>query len=129
MEEVARLQAQRQVHEALAQRNGPSTESVHGTPIGGEVLIWRTHANEWQGLYKLLGQQDETCILQLPSGLTAFRSTAVKPYHQTGDRTEDLLPEAAPEQPPLAPAEQQSPQPASVEHPQQPLQSVPLGQP
>jgi len=97
MTEVANLHAQRQVREALARRNGPDTGPLQNVPIGSDVWVWRTHQKEWQGPYKLLSQEDETCIVQLPGGPTEFRSTAVKPYHQDIDDSSDHKEDTAPE--------------------------------
>jgi len=79
MEEVSRLQAKRQVTEALRQRNGPRTSDLHDLPINSEVLVWR-EKGKWSGPFKLLSMEGETCRVQLPSGPTDFRSTSVRPY-------------------------------------------------
>ena len=39
--EVRRLQAERQVKDALAMRNGPNTTSTLSLPILSEVRVWR----------------------------------------------------------------------------------------
>ena len=59
--------------------NGPDTTSVHNLPFNSEVLIWHKSSN-WTGLYHLLAVKDKICHVQLPSGLTSFKSTFVKPY-------------------------------------------------
>jgi len=41
--------------------------------------MWRKSGN-WTGPYYLLAVEDKTCCVQLPSRLTSFRSTSVKPY-------------------------------------------------
>ena len=39
--EVCRLQAERQVKDALTIRNGPNTTSILSLPILSEVRVWR----------------------------------------------------------------------------------------
>ena len=53
--------------------------SVHNLLLNSEVLVWRESSN-WTGPYRLLAIENETCYVQLPSGLTRFRSMSVKPY-------------------------------------------------
>jgi len=79
MEEVSKLRANRQITEALRQRNGPRTNELHDLPTNSEVLVWR-ESGEWAGPFKLLSMEGETCKVLLPSGPTNFRSTSVKPY-------------------------------------------------
>ncbi|KAI1004852.1 hypothetical protein K3495_g3366 [Podosphaera aphanis] len=66
MEEIGKLRAQKQIADALNQRNGPNSGR------GGN----------WKGPYKFLGIDGETCKILLPSGITDFRSTPVKPFFQ-----------------------------------------------
>lgn len=81
MEEVSKLNARRQVTEALRTRNGPQTNKIHSIHIGGQVLVWRIHKKQWDGPYELLDMNNETATIQLPHGPTQFRSTSVKPYN------------------------------------------------
>jgi hypothetical protein len=84
MAEVAKIRAERQVNNALNQRNGPSVEAIHDLPLNSDVLVWREgntgHSGKWSGPFKLIGLEHETCKVQLPSGPTDFRTTVVKPY-------------------------------------------------
>ena len=57
---------------------------VHDLPLNSKVLIWR-ESGSWNGPYRLLAVEDETCCVQLPSGPTSFRSTSVKPYFRPKD--------------------------------------------
>jgi hypothetical protein len=41
MEEVAKIRAERQVNNALNQRNGLSAEAIHDLPLNSDVLVWR----------------------------------------------------------------------------------------
>src|SRR5436190_9759606 len=86
MEEVSKIRAQRQVNDALNQRNGPSVTAIHDLPINSDVLVWREgntgQSGKWTGPFKLLRIDRETCKVQLPSGPTDFRTTTVKPYLQ-----------------------------------------------
>ena len=96
MAKVAKLKASQQLREALAQRNGPNTKSVHNLLIRALVLVYRIHKKEWTGLYKLLSIEGETCVIELPSGPTKFRSTVVKLYYKDVSIEE---PEPEPEDP------------------------------
>lgn len=96
MVEVRKLRAERQIADALAQRNGPRVTDVHDLPLNSEVLVWRegnaNQAGRWQGPYTLLSIDGESCEVQLKSSRTLFRSTAVKPYYR--DPAEEIDPEA-----------------------------------
>jgi hypothetical protein len=58
--------------------NGPDTTSVYNLPFNSEVLI--RESGNWTKPYCLLAVEDKIYCVQLPSGLTSFRSTSVKPY-------------------------------------------------
>ncbi|KAI0996966.1 hypothetical protein K3495_g11217 [Podosphaera aphanis] len=100
MVEVSKLYAQRQVSDALKSRNGPRTDAIHALPIGADVLVWRIHEKKWNGPYKLIAINGETCTIKLPNGNTNFRSTSVKPYNvpgsmqQISDKTQAVFPES-----------------------------------
>ncbi|POS84537.1 hypothetical protein EPUL_004867 [Erysiphe pulchra] len=70
------------IRQALRQRNGPNVEIVKDLPINSDVLVWRDNPNSksWEGPFKLLGLEADTCQFQLPSGPTDFRITSVKPF-------------------------------------------------
>jgi hypothetical protein len=48
--------------------------------------VWRegntSQLGHWDGPFPLLSIERETCIVELSSGATSFRSTVVKPYLQ-----------------------------------------------
>ena len=52
---------------------------VHDLPLNSKVLIWR-ESGSWNRPYCLLAVENKACCVQLPSGLTSFRSTSIKPY-------------------------------------------------
>ncbi len=79
MAEVVKLWAKQTINNALHHCNRPNTTLVHNLPLNSEVLVWRKSGN-WTGPYHLLAVEDETCCIQLLSGLTNFRSMSVKPY-------------------------------------------------
>jgi hypothetical protein len=93
--EVRRLHAVRQVQEALAMRNGPSTKSTLDLPLQSDVRVWR-EKDGWNGPYKLLAIDGETCTVDMPYGPTNFRTTVVKPYFT--DPTDQEVPEEQPNQ-------------------------------
>src|SRR6267378_3464656 len=76
MKEVRRLYAERQVNDALAMRNGPNTEPLLILPLQSDVRVWR-EKDGWNGPYKLLAMNGQTCTIQMPYGPTNFRSTVV----------------------------------------------------
>ena len=78
--EVRRLQAERQVKDALAIRNGPNTISTLSLPILSEVRVWCKKGG-WNGPYKLLAINGKTYIIHMPHRPTNFRLTIVKLYY------------------------------------------------
>ncbi|KAI0993907.1 hypothetical protein K3495_g14277 [Podosphaera aphanis] len=80
MSEVRKLHAQRQISDALNQRNGPDSGKIHELKIGDLALVWRIHQKRWTGPYKVIEIQNENVKLNLPSGPTEFRATSVKPF-------------------------------------------------
>lgn len=78
-EEVRKLLAIRQIRDALATRNGPNTLPTLSLPLNSPVRVWRENKG-WQGPYRLLGTDGETCTVKLPHGPVKFRATVVKPY-------------------------------------------------
>jgi hypothetical protein len=93
IEEIKSLQASHEVVRALNTRNRPSTTDIHELPLNSEVLVWREgntgQLGQWEGPYKLVSMEDESCVLALPHGNTSFRSTSVKPFLQ-GDKSLNL---------------------------------------
>jgi hypothetical protein len=92
--EVRRLHAVRQVQEALAIRNGPNTMLTLDLPLQSDVRVWR-EKDGWNGPYKLLAINGETCTIDMPYGPTNFRTTVVKPYF-TEAPTDQEVPEEQP---------------------------------
>lgn len=89
MEEISILKAKFKVNDALNHRNGPETSQVHELPLNSDVLVWREAKSgkpgKWKGPYTLIGIEDETCLIELPSGPTKFRSTSVRPYYNIAE--------------------------------------------
>ena len=79
MAEIVKLWAKQTVNNALYYRNGPNTTLVYNLPLNSKVLIQRKSGNQTRP-YRLLAVEDETYCVELPSGLTNFKSTSVKPY-------------------------------------------------
>jgi hypothetical protein len=92
MAEIQKLRAKRQVADALNTRNGPSTTEIHELTLNSDVLVWREgntgQAGSWEGPYKLLAINDESCVLALPHGNTTFRSTSIKPFYEPHEPVE-----------------------------------------
>ena len=87
-QEVIKLQAKRQVTDALRQRNGPKVDCIHDLAIRSDVLVQRIYEKAWTGPYKLISVNSETATIEINGRSTSFRTTAVKPYLQS-DATDD----------------------------------------
>jgi len=57
---------------------------VYDLPFNSEVLV-RRESDNWTRPYCLLAIEDGMYCVQLPSGLTSFRSMSVKPYFRPKD--------------------------------------------
>ena len=79
-QELLKLQANRQVTDALRQRNSPQVDNIHDLEAGSEVLVWRIHKKAWTGPYKLLTIEGETATVEINRRPTQFRTTVIKPY-------------------------------------------------
>lgn len=80
IKEVRTYYATRKVSDVFRMRNGPRTEKLYSLSLNAEVLVWR-EKHGWKGPFKMLSIDGNTCIVELPSGPTRFRSTVVKPYY------------------------------------------------
>ena len=84
MAEVQKLRAKRQVNDAINTRNGLSIATIYDLTLNSDVLVWREgnigQLGSWEGPYKLIAVNGESCILALPHGNTTFRFTLVKLY-------------------------------------------------
>jgi Reverse transcriptase (RNA-dependent DNA polymerase) len=107
MNEARKAHAARDVQDALATRNGPSTEAVRDLPLGSYALVWREGRNRyWEGPYRIIAQDGESSTLEMENGTADFRNTSLKPYYDTEqipDRIEpadDLLQPITASQPP-----------------------------
>ena len=81
MIEIVKLQAKQTVNNTLYHRNEFNIILVYNLPLNSKVLVWRKSGNQTR-FYYLLAIKDKTYYIQLPSGLTNFRSIFVKPYFQ-----------------------------------------------
>ena len=79
MAKIVKLRAKQTVNNALYYRNGPNTTLVYNLPLNSKVLI-QCKSGKQTGPYYLLAIENKTCCIQLPSGLTRFKSTSIKPY-------------------------------------------------
>ena len=126
MAKIVKLQAKQAVSNALHYRNGPNITLVYNLPLNSKVLIWRKSGN-WNGPYRLLAVENETCCVQLPSGPTSFRSTSIKPYFWPKDnhnvKPDELEAPVKPDEPeaPAEPDELGAPLP-TPEAPQEPTE-------
>ena len=102
MAEIQKLRAKRQVADALNTRNGPTTTSTLDLLLNSQVLVQRKgntgQTGSWNGLYRLVSTDNESCVVALPYGDTTFRSTVVKPFLTPVTNVEgiNLLPTDAP---------------------------------
>ncbi|KAI1007041.1 hypothetical protein K3495_g1179 [Podosphaera aphanis] len=83
-QELERIRATRQVYDALNTRNDLFTTEIHKLPLNFPVLVRRErnsgHLGKWDGPFKLLNVDGETCTINMPSGPTQFPITNVKTY-------------------------------------------------
>ena len=79
MKELRNTHAKRNVRDALSMRNGPTSAATLDLPLLSDVRVYREKGG-WQGPYKLVSTQGETCTVEMPYGPANFRSTVVKPY-------------------------------------------------
>jgi hypothetical protein len=58
---------------------------IHELILNSDILVWHEgntgQPGNWEGPYKLMAINGESCILALPRGNTTFRSTSVKPFN------------------------------------------------
>lgn len=94
MDEISKIRANIQVNSALNQRNGPDTTTVNNLTIDSDVLVWRqrnhNQAGKWEGPFKLIQIDNETCKIKLPSGPNDFRSTVVRSYFSNDNNSPAL---------------------------------------
>ncbi|KAI0993782.1 hypothetical protein K3495_g14403 [Podosphaera aphanis] len=91
MKALRRLNAERQVNDALNTRNGPSTHEILSLPLQCEVRVWR-EKDGWQGPYKIIATNGHYITLDMVNGPTTFRSTVVRPYCQNSGERENSEP-------------------------------------
>ena len=93
MAEIQKLCSKCQIANALNMRNGPKS-LVHDLLPDSPVLVWREgntgQTGHWDGPYRLRTVEGETCTIELPHGLTEFRSTVVKPYYTEQTNGDEL---------------------------------------
>jgi hypothetical protein len=78
--ELWQLYAECQVSDALAMRNGPNTQPTLDLPIDSDVHVWHKK-DGWQGPYKLIATNGETCTINMLHSPTNFCLMVVKPYY------------------------------------------------
>lgn len=96
MEEVKKIRAENQIANVLNTRNGPLVDLVYDLSLNSHILVWQEgnggRPGMWTSPFKLLGIEDETCKIDLPSGPTEFWSTIVKFYLVDDDNTQNHSP-------------------------------------
>jgi hypothetical protein len=97
IQEVVKLQAKRQVTDALCQQNSPKVDCIYDLAIGSDVLIWHIYEKAWTGPYRLISIDDETATIEVNGRSTSFRTIAVKLYltGQTDDPTDNATADPA----------------------------------
>ena len=79
MEKIQRIYVQRSVREALAQWNGLIPPQLKK---GDEAILWRMRRRQWIGSYVVSAIENEDVTLEMPKGLSVFRSTALRQYYR-----------------------------------------------
>ncbi|KAI1007173.1 hypothetical protein K3495_g1048 [Podosphaera aphanis] len=84
IDEISKIRAKIQVNNALSYRNGPYTTMINDLAPDSDVLVYREdnhgQAEKWEGPFKLIEINNETCTVNLPSGPKNFRSTVVRSF-------------------------------------------------
>ena len=81
---LAKLQAKQAVNSTLHYYNRFNITSVYNLLLNSKVLIQYKNSN-WTKPYHLLAIENKIYYIQLPSGLTSFRSIFINPYFQFKD--------------------------------------------
>ena len=85
--EVQKEQAKRRVAFALRHPCSPKAKEqeakLEKLPAGAAVLVYRDKTKTWQGPFPFVSIQDNTVVVQLPTGRKIFRSMSVKPAPRT----------------------------------------------
>ena len=91
MDEVQRIQAQRRVEFGLRYTGpyGRERFDLDNLTFGSKVLVFRDKPNTWEGPYMFMDKDNETVVVQLPSGRKIFRSHAVKPFKRLEQREKE----------------------------------------
>lgn len=91
MKKIRKIRDKNQVIDALKTRN--RSFITYDFPLNFNILVWQEsyirRIGKQTGSFKLLGIESETCKIHLPSDLTKFQSTIVKPYFVDDDNTEN----------------------------------------
>ena len=83
MNEIQKIQIERQINDALNTRNEFIMNLVHDLSLNPDVLMWRkknSRHDHWMKSYKLLNINEEICKVNLSNHSMKFRSTIVKSY-------------------------------------------------
>jgi hypothetical protein len=70
-------------------RNGPNIKATLSLFFQSDVRVWR-EKDGWTGLFKFFAINGEACTIDMPHGLTNFRSIVIKLYY--------ILPEVSQEE-------------------------------
>ncbi|KHJ31792.1 hypothetical protein EV44_g3458 [Erysiphe necator] len=81
MKALRRVQAERQINDAINTRNGPSIHEIPSLPLQSEVCVWR-EKNGWQGPFKVMATDGHIVTVDMLNVPATFRSTVLKPYYR-----------------------------------------------
>ena len=89
MNEMRKLNVNRQINDVLNTRNGLSTIHLHDLLLNSSVLVYRERpagrSGIWEGSFNFINIENESAILNLSNGPTKFRTISVKSYHDPSD--------------------------------------------
>ena len=85
--ELAKIQAARQLKDALRERNSLQIERLYNLAIRSQVLVQRIYDKAQQRPFKLLLVQNETAVVEVNQRFTSFRITVVKLYLAEDSKT------------------------------------------
>lgn len=90
MKAVEKEHSRRRVQFALKYKGpyGKERIDLESLSPGSPILLFRDHSKRWEGPFPFISIDDDTVVVQLPSGRKIFRSHVVQPFKKGTNVTE-----------------------------------------
>ena len=89
MNEMRKLNVNRQINDVFNTRNESSTIHLHDLPLNSFILVYREgpagRSGIWKESFNLINIENESAILNLSNGSIKFRTISMKSYHDFFD--------------------------------------------